>query len=257
MIVERELRFTREAPLLAWRLFRVRRLADGYALCAPMIHSPSPPPWHPGLTVARCLEHDHAAPAPGCRCGIYAAIEGTLDSLPGYLLDTAYDDDPWTYAEVACSGRVFLDARGVRCEEALVVQIALVEESFASVDARVRASEDLAARYGVCVGSSDAAPGWLADNSRGQGDPFETESVDLSMLLKNLDRSERVTALSEALDRAPVRHRLTANDPPSARGSLLAFERSDPAWLGSVACPVLGSGLRRYPLPWLGLHNSS
>jgi hypothetical protein len=106
MIDERELSITRGAPLHAWRLFRVRRLPDGYALCAPMIHSPAPPPWQPGYTVARCLEHDHAAPAPGCRCGIYAAIEGTLDSLPGYLLDTAYDGDPWTYAEVACSGRV-------------------------------------------------------------------------------------------------------------------------------------------------------
>jgi hypothetical protein len=141
MIDERELSFTRGAPLLAWRLFRVRRLPDGYALCAPMIHSPAPPPWQPGFTVARCLEHDHVAPAPGCRCGIYAAIKGTLDSLPGYLLDTAYDGDPWTYAEVACSGRVFLDARGLRCEEALVVQIALAEgpsQEQTSVRARPR-----------------------------------------------------------------------------------------------------------------------
>jgi hypothetical protein len=199
VIEERELRFTREAPLHAWRLFRVRRLPDGYALWAPMIHNPSPPPWHPGLTVARCLEHDHPAPAPGCRCGIYAAIEGTLDSLPGYLLDTAYDRDPWTYAEVACSGRVFLDARGLRCEEALVVQIALVEESFASANERMRASEDLAVRYSVRVGSSDAAPGWLTDNSRRQGEPFETEDVDLSAVLKTLDRSrKRVEPDSEA-----------------------------------------------------------
>ena len=191
MTDERELRFTRGAPLLGWRLFRVRRLPDGYALCAPMIHGPAPPPWQPGFTVARCLEHDHPAPAPGCRCGIYAAIEGTLDSLAGYLLDTAYDGDPWAYAEVACSGRVFLDARGLRCEEALVVQIGLAEESFASADERVRASEELAARYGVRVGSSDAAPGWLTDNSRGRGEPFETEGVDLSVLVQAFDRSPR------------------------------------------------------------------
>jgi hypothetical protein len=183
MTDERELRFTRRAPLLAWRLFRVRRLLDGYALCAP-IHSPAPPPWQPGFTVARCLEHDHPAPASGCRCGIYAAIEGTLDSLPGHLLDTSHDGDPWTYAEVACSGRVFLDARGLRCEEARVVQIALAEGSFASADERVRASEELAARYGVRVGSRDAAPGWLTANSRGRGEPFETDSVDLPVLLK-------------------------------------------------------------------------
>ena len=191
MTDERELRFTRGAPLPAWRLFRVRRLRDGYALCAPMIHSPAPPPWQPGFTVARCLEHDHAAPAPGCRCGIYAAIEGTLDSLPGYLLDTAYDGDPWAYAEVACSGRVFLDARGLRCEEALVVQIALAEESFLSAAERGRASKELAARYGVRVGSSDAAPGWLTDNSRGRGEPFQTDGVDLSVLLQTFDHAPR------------------------------------------------------------------
>jgi hypothetical protein len=189
MTDERELSFTRGAPLLAWRLFRVRRLPDGSALCPPMIHSPAPPPWRPGLTVARCLEHDHPAPAPGCRCGIYAAIQGTLDSLPGDLLDPAYDGDPWAYAEVACSGRVFLDARGLRCEEALVVQIALAEESFANADERVRASAELAARYGVRVGAGDAAPGWLTANTRGRGAPSETEAVDLSVLLKTFDPS--------------------------------------------------------------------
>jgi hypothetical protein len=189
VIEECELRFTREVPLLGWRLFRVRRLRDGYALGAPMIHSPAPPPWEPGITVARCLENNHAAPAPGCRCGIYAAIDGTLDSLPGYLVDTAYDSDPWTYAEVACSGRVFLDARGLRCEEALVSRIALVEQSFASPDELTRASADLATRYGVPVGSSADAPTWLIDNARGQGEPFETERVDLSTLRDVVERS--------------------------------------------------------------------
>jgi hypothetical protein len=71
------------------------------------------------------------------------------------------------------------------------VQIVLAEGSFASADERVRASEDLAARYGVRVGSSDAAPGWLTATSRGRGEPIPTESVDLSVLLKTLDRSGR------------------------------------------------------------------
>lgn len=43
-----------------------------------------------------------------------AAIEGTLDSLSGYLRDSAHDRDPVVYAEVACTGRVFIDVRGVR-----------------------------------------------------------------------------------------------------------------------------------------------
>jgi hypothetical protein len=186
LIDELELGFTWENPLLAWRLFRVRRLPEGYALCSPMIHSPSPPPWQPGLTVARCVESDHAAPAPGCRCGIYGAVEGTLDSLPGYLRDTAYDSDPWAYGEIACSGRVFLDARGVRCEEALLVQIALVEGSFVSADQRVSAIKGLATRYGVRITSSDAAPAWLTENVREQGEPLDVEDVDLPGLARTL-----------------------------------------------------------------------
>jgi hypothetical protein len=73
----------------------------------------------------------------------------------------------------------------------LVVQIALAEGSFTSADERARASEGLAARYGVRVGSSDAAPSWLTDNSRERGEPFESEGADLSVLLKTFDRSRR------------------------------------------------------------------
>ena len=72
-----------------------------------------------------------------------------------------------------------------------MVQIALAEESFANPDERVRASEELAARYGVGVGSSDAAPGWLTANSRGRGEPFAMEAVDLSVLRKTFDPSPR------------------------------------------------------------------
>jgi len=71
------------------------------------------------------------------------------------------------------------------------VQIAFAEGSFANADEGVRASEELAARYGVRVGSGDAAPGWLTDNSRGRGEPFGTEGVDLSVLLKTVDPSRR------------------------------------------------------------------
>src|SRR4051812_28793542 len=99
-----------------------------------MINSPAPPPWERGITTARCLEHAHPAPFAGCRCGIYAAVEGTLDPLPGYLADTAFDDAAWAFAEVGCSGRVFLDARGIRCEEASLLRIAVAEESFAVAD---------------------------------------------------------------------------------------------------------------------------
>ncbi len=41
-IEERELRFTREAPLRAWRLFRVRARDDGVVLSSPMYDDPDP-----------------------------------------------------------------------------------------------------------------------------------------------------------------------------------------------------------------------
>lgn len=190
-IEERELRFTPQDPLLAWRLFRVRPFHDGYALCPPMIHSPAPPPWEPGVTVARCLEHDHAAPAPQCRCGIYAAVEGTLDSLPGYLRDNPHDRDPWAYAEVACSGRVFVDFRGVRVERAEVVRIALAETCWSGEEALADAKRALSERYRVPVGGLADAPGWVVDNVRAgansredgrQGPPPDDASLDLDLL---------------------------------------------------------------------------
>lgn len=111
-------------PLVGWRLFRVRRAADGPVLAAPLIHNPDFEEFPSRAIVARCYEHDHRAPAPTCRCGLYAAIEGTLDSLPGYLLDSAHDHDPALYAEVACSGRLFVDRRGIRAERIEVLRLA-------------------------------------------------------------------------------------------------------------------------------------
>jgi hypothetical protein len=185
---ERRLEFTRDEPVLAWRLFRVRATEDGLALGPPMIHSPTPPPWERGLAAARCIEHEHDAPAPHCRCGIYAAVEGTLDSLPGYLDDTAYDVDPWAYAEIACSGTVFLDARGLRCAEARLVRVVLVEESFASPEDGAGAVASLAARYGVPVTRRDTLPPWLTANLRRGGPPPEEEEagVDLDALARTL-----------------------------------------------------------------------
>ena len=98
----------------------MRAGGDGLVLSSPMYHDDATgltPLWPARRSVAVCYE-DHEAPAPGCRCGIYGAVEGTLDSLPGYLHDTAYETDPWAYAEIACYGRVFADMRGVRAQHA-------------------------------------------------------------------------------------------------------------------------------------------
>jgi hypothetical protein len=146
-------------------------------LSSPMYHDPEPPPWPEIVAEARCYE-PHPAPAPGCRCGIYAAVRGTLDSLSGYLLDTAYDHDPWAYAEVACTGRVFVDMRGVRAERAEIVRIALPELASA-------AARDLQQRYGVPVRGLEDVPTWVTANRRGQGPPPGDAELDLD--LRKLD----------------------------------------------------------------------
>jgi hypothetical protein len=180
-IEECELRFTPQVPLLAWRLFRIRRDMSGPLLSSPMYHDPDPPPWPVATHIAACHE-GHSAPAPGCRCGIYAAIPGTLDSLPGYLRDTAHDRDPWAYAEVACSGRVFVDMRGVRSERAEVVRIALADQCWPDEEALDDVKRALASRYGVPVGDLAEAPDWLTSNLRSEGPPPDDATLDLDSL---------------------------------------------------------------------------
>jgi hypothetical protein len=179
-IDELELHYSRQAPLRAWRLFRVRGCDDGLVLSSPMYHDPEPPPW-PEVGSEACCYEDHPAPAPGCRCGIYAAIEGTLDSLPGYLLDTMRDRDPWVYAEVACSGRVFVDMRGVRAERAEIVRIAIPESAWRDERALRRARSLLGERYRVPVGALDDVPDWLIGNRRDQGPPSDEVNLDLDL----------------------------------------------------------------------------
>jgi hypothetical protein len=180
VIEQRELHYPPDSPLRAWRLFRVRALDAGVVLSSPMYHDPDPPPWPDVGSVASCYE-DHPAPAAGCRCGIYAAVAGTLDSLPGYLLDTAYDDDLWAYAEIACSGRVFVDMRGVRAERAEIVRIALPDSRWPDEAALDLAKRMLRQRYGVPVSGLDGVPDWVTGNQRDAGPPPDETNLDLDL----------------------------------------------------------------------------
>ena len=193
-IAERELRVAPSAPLRAWRLFRVRTQPGGFALSSPMYDDPDPTIWPRGKR-AHCTE-PHPAPAPGCRCGIYAIVRGTLDSLPGYLLDTAYDSDPPAYAEVACSGRVFVDARGIRAERAEIARIALVESAWAYGAGLARATRRLAEHYAVPVGGLEDVPDWVTANLRGEGPPPEGATLDLDTIVRMLERPARTARSS-------------------------------------------------------------
>jgi hypothetical protein len=178
---ERELRYSETAPLRAWRLFRVRGDDGSVVLSSPMYHDPDPTPWPHAKHTAVCYK-GHPAPARGCRCGIYASVAGTLDSLPGYLHDTAHDDDPWAYAEVACSGRVFVDLRGVRAEHAEILRLALAESSWPDAARLAEAKRVLSARYGVPVGGLEEVPEWVTANRRPEGPPPEDATLDLDAL---------------------------------------------------------------------------
>ena len=180
---ERELHRPEEHPLIGWRLFRVRRSDSGFVLSAPLIHNPDFERFPSPAIDAICYQAEHPAPAPGCRCGLYAAIEGTLDSLPGYLSDSAHDPDPPIYAEVACTGRVFVDSRGVRAQRIQILRLATSASLWPDPGLRAQAMAELSQRYRVEVCGLDVVPQWVVANVMPQGPPPEDATIDLDELL--------------------------------------------------------------------------
>lgn len=181
---ERELRLSEDRPLIGWRLFRVRRSQSGFVLSAPLIHSPDFEHLPSRTIEATCHQAEHPAPAPGCRCGLYAAIDGTLDSLSGYLSDSAHDHDCPVYAEVVCTGRVFIDRRGVRAQRIEVLRLATSPEWWPDPSMAVQAVAELHQRYGVEVCDLGVVPQWLVANVMPQGAPPEDAAIDLDALLE-------------------------------------------------------------------------
>ncbi|MGH3302389.1 MAG: hypothetical protein ACRDOK_12030 [Streptosporangiaceae bacterium] len=155
-------------------------------LSAPLIHNPAYECFPSRTIQAVCYQADHPAPAPGCRCGLHAAIEGTLDSLSGYLSDSAHDRDPAVYAEVACTGRVFVDSRGVRAQKMEILRLAT--PALLSPDRRLpaEAAGELSARYRVEVCGPGVVPRWVVANAMPQGAPPENAAVDLDALAEGL-----------------------------------------------------------------------
>jgi hypothetical protein len=185
---ERELHFPAEQPLIGWRLFRVRRSENGFMLSAPLIHNPDFERFPSRTIEAICYEAEHPAPARGCRCGLYAAIEGTLDSLSGYLRDSAHDRDPTIYAEVACTGRVFVDLRGVRAQRIEILRLATSASLWPDPGLQAIAVAQLRQRYCVEVCGLGVVPQWVIVNVMPQGAPPEDAAVDLDALVGSLGR---------------------------------------------------------------------
>jgi hypothetical protein len=185
-VEERELHFPAEQPLIGWRLFRVRQSESGFVLSAPLIHNPDFERFPSRTIDAICYESEHPAPASGCRCGLYAAIEGTLDSLSGYLSDSAHDRDPPVYAQVACTGRVFVDSRGIRAERIEIVRLATSALLWADLGPHAKAVAELSERYRVEVCDLGVVPQWVVGNVMPQGAPPDDAAIDLDALLRNL-----------------------------------------------------------------------
>jgi hypothetical protein len=185
---ERELHFPEKQPLIGWRLFRVRRSESGFVLSAPLIHNPGFERFPSRAIDAICYQAEHPAPAPGCRCGLYAAIDGTLDSLSGYLSDSAHDRDPPVYAEVACTGRVFVDVRGVRAQRIEILRLAMPAWLWPDSGLQAQAVAELSERYRVEVCGLGVVPRWVVENVMPRGAPPEDAAVDLDALLGSLGR---------------------------------------------------------------------
>ena len=175
-----------EQPLIGWRLFRVRRSESGFVLSAPLIHNPGFEHFPSPAIDAICYQAGHTAPAPGCRCGLYAAIDGTLDSLSGYLSDSAHDRDPPIYAEVACTGRVFVDVRGVRAQRIEILRLATRAPLWPDPGLQAQAVAQLRQRYRVKVFGPGVVPRWVVTNVMPQGAPPEDAAIDLDALVGSL-----------------------------------------------------------------------
>jgi hypothetical protein len=115
------------------------------------------------------------------------AVEGTLDSLAGYLLDSGRDRDPVVYAEVACSGRLFVDRRGVRI---LILRLATSPSAWPDADAHAEAVTALREGYGVAICDLDVLPEWVQSNVMPQGAPPNDSTLDLDALMLGLMRPE-------------------------------------------------------------------
>lgn len=183
---ERLLLCTKDQPLVGWRLFRVRATTEGFQLSTPLIHNPKYELFPARNMDAVCYEFDHQAPHPQCRCGLYVAIDGTLDSLHGYLFESSHDADTAVLAEVVCTGRAFLDARGVRVQRLLVTRVATSPDRWPSRDIYERAIADLIKRYGVEICDFSAIPRWITSNVRLKGAPSADARVDLDGLVDDL-----------------------------------------------------------------------
>lgn len=151
---ERELLISKDQPVKAWRVFDLVMDGDTVAVsrhrCSRRLgrgHESRLPP------VAQA-----APPASNCRCGVYGVVAGQNEPLTGYPRGVVF-------AEVALSGRAFVDFRAVRAERGEILRLVAPDVLLLQGLGPNEPRQLLEERYGVMVESLDAAPAWVADTS--------------------------------------------------------------------------------------------
>jgi hypothetical protein len=100
-----------------------------------------------------------------------------------YLSDSAHDRDPPIYAEVACTGRVFVDFRGARAQQIEILRLAISASLWLDTGLQAQAVAELSERYCVEVCGLGVVPHWVVANVMPQGAPPDDAAIDLDALL--------------------------------------------------------------------------
>lgn len=92
------------------------------------------------------------------------------------------------YAEVACTGRLFVDSRGVRAERIHILKLAASPSAWPDPDAHAEAVTALRGRYGIAICDLDVVPEWVQSNVMPRGAPPSDSTIDLDALMLGLMR---------------------------------------------------------------------
>jgi hypothetical protein len=95
------------------------------------------------------------------------------------------------YAEVACTGRVFVDSRGVRAQRIEILRLATSAPLWPDPGLQAQAVGELRQRYCVQVCGLGVVPQWVVTNVMPQGAPPEDVAIDLDVLPEVLDGGRR------------------------------------------------------------------
>ena len=90
------------------------------------------------------------------------------------------------YAEVACTGRVFVDSRGVRAQRIEILRLAAPAPLWPDPGVQAQAVAELRQRYCVEVCGLGVVPRWVVANVMPQGAPPEDAVIDLDALVGSL-----------------------------------------------------------------------